>query len=54
MGTFGTIFDIGHPILAGFLIARLDYRLSFWIMAIMLLTAIPLFIATVKIKQAPA
>lgn len=57
MGTFGTIFDIGHaagPILAGFLIARLDYRLSFWIMAAMLLAAIPLFIATVKIKQAPA
>lgn len=57
MGTFGTIFDIGHaagPILAGFLIARLDYRLSFWIMATMLLAAIPLFIATVKIKQAPA
>ena len=57
MGTFGTIFDIGHaagPILAGFLIARLDYRLSFWIMAAMLLAAIPVFMATVKIKQAPA
>ena len=57
MGTFGTIFDIGHasgPILAGFLIARLDYLLAFWIMAAMLLAAIPLFVATVKIKQAPA
>jgi MFS family permease len=57
MGTFGTIFDIGHasgPILAGFLISRLDYLLAFWIMAAILLAAIPLFVATVKIKQAPA
>jgi MFS family permease len=57
MGTFGTIFDIGHasgPILAGILIARLDYLLTFWIMAAMLLAAIPLFIATVKMKPAPA
>lgn len=57
MGTFGTIFDIGHatgPILAGFLIARLDYLPAFWIMAAMLLAAIPLFVATVRIKQAPA
>ena len=57
MGTFGTIFDIGHasgPILAGILIARLNYLLTFWIMAAMLLAAIPLFIATVKMKPAPA
>lgn len=57
MGTFGTIFDIGHatgPILAGILIARLDYLLTFWIMAAMLLAAIPLFIATVKIEHVPA
>lgn len=57
MGAFGTIFDIGHaagPILAGVLIARIDYLLTFWIMAAILLAAIPLFIATVKIEQAPA
>ncbi|OIP49002.1 MAG: MFS transporter [Deltaproteobacteria bacterium CG23_combo_of_CG06-09_8_20_14_all_60_8] len=57
MGAFGTIFDIGHaagPILAGFLIARLDYRLTFGIMAAMLLAALPVFVATIKINQAPA
>jgi DHA1 family multidrug resistance protein-like MFS transporter len=30
MGTFGTIFDVGHasgPILAGLLIARFDYSM---------------------------
>jgi MFS family permease len=58
MGTFGTIFDIGHaagPILAGILIARLDYLQAFWIMAAMLLAAIPVFIATVTITaKSPA
>ncbi|MBI4689141.1 MAG: MFS transporter [Nitrospirae bacterium] len=32
MGTFGTIFDVGHasgPIVAGFLLARFDYFYSF-------------------------
>ncbi len=51
MGTFGTIFDIGHatgPILAGLLIARFDYLPTFWLMAAMLLAAIPVFMATVK------
>ncbi|MDI6744672.1 MAG: MFS transporter [Thermodesulfovibrionales bacterium] len=51
MGTFGTIFDIGHasgPILAGLLIARFDYLYSFWIMSTILLLAIPVFIANVK------
>ena len=51
MGTFGTIFDIGHasgPIFAGFLIARFDYRYSFWAMAAILLLSIPVFIAKVK------
>jgi MFS family permease len=53
MGTFGTIFDIGHasgPILAGFLIARFDYLYSFWIMAVILLLALPVFIVNVKLK----
>jgi len=54
MGTFGTIFDIGHaagPILAGFLIARFDYLYSFWIMSLLLLISVPFFIASVNIKQ---
>ena len=54
MGGFGTIFDIGHasgPILAGLLIARLGYLPTFWLMAAMLLAAIPLFMATVKINK---
>ncbi len=57
MGTFGTIFDIGHasgPILAGVLIAQLDYLYSFWILAAMLLVALPVFVVSVKIKREPA
>ncbi|MCK5286173.1 MAG: MFS transporter [Thermodesulfovibrionia bacterium] len=51
MGTFGTIFDIGHasgPILAGFLIAQYDYFYAFWIMSALLFIAIPVFILGVK------
>ena len=47
MGTFGTIFDVGHasgPILAGLLIARFDYFTSFVIMGALLLAAIPVFV----------
>jgi DHA1 family multidrug resistance protein-like MFS transporter len=54
MGTFGTIFDIGHasgPILAGFLIARYDYLYAFWFMAALLIVAIPLFITQVKVER---
>ncbi len=54
MGTFGTIFDIGHasgPILAGFLIARLDYLYSFWIMSAILVLAVPVFVQNVKIEN---
>lgn len=54
MGTFGTIFDIGHasgPILAGLLIARFDYLYSFWIMSAVLLVAVPIFIMNVKIAK---
>lgn len=54
MGTFGTIFDIGHasgPILAGFLIARYDYLYSFWIMSAILMISLPVFILTVHIKK---
>lgn len=51
MGTFGTIFDIGHasgPILAGVLIAHYDYQYAFVLMATLLVLAIPLFLVTVK------
>ncbi len=51
MGTFGTIYDIGHasgPILAGILIAQLDYLYAFWIMSAILLTSIPVFMIGVK------
>jgi MFS family permease len=55
MGTFGTIFDIGHasgPILAGLLIARFDYFTSFAIMAALLLLAIPVFVLGVNEDRA--
>jgi MFS family permease len=51
MGAFGTIFDIGHasgPILAGFLIARYSYQLSFWVMSAMLIAALPIFMMNVR------
>lgn len=47
MGTFGTIFDVGHasgPILAGLLLAHFDYFPSFVIMGLLLLAAIPVFV----------
>src|SRR5512139_2361094 len=54
MGTFGTIFDIGHasgPILAGFLLARVDFINAFLIMAGILVLAVPIFIMTVHVKE---
>jgi MFS family permease len=51
MGTFGTIFDIGHasgPILAGVLVARYDYLASFLFMAALLVVAVPVFVANVR------
>ncbi len=51
MGTFGTIFDIGHasgPILAGLLIARFDYLPAFLILAALLIVATPIFLVLVK------
>ena len=56
MGTFGTIFDIGHasgPILAGFLIARYDYLHAFWFMAALLVLAVPVFVMNVKLERSP-
>ncbi|MGC2061776.1 MAG: MFS transporter [Thermodesulfovibrionales bacterium] len=54
MGTFGTIFDIGHatgPILAGFLLASHSYLFSFWVMAAVLLLAAPVFVVTVRAEE---
>lgn len=53
MGTFGTIFDVGHatgPILAGFLLTRHGYLFSFWVMSAALVIAVPIFAMTVQIK----
>lgn len=50
MGTFGTIFDVGHasgPILAGILIARFDYLTSFLALACLIALAVPVFLAGV-------
>jgi len=50
MGTFGSIFDIGHasgPILAGFLLAHLSYQYSFLIIATLLILASFVFLLTV-------
>lgn len=54
MGTFGTIFDIGHasgPILAGYLIARFDYLYAFWSLSALLVLAVPVFILNVRIES---
>ncbi len=51
MGTFGTIYDVGHaagPIIAGLLLARMDYLPAFWIMAVAPLLSIPIFLWTVS------
>ncbi len=51
MGTFGTIFDVGHasgPILSGILIAQFDYLYAFWIISALLITSIPVFMLGVK------
>ncbi|HWR04120.1 MAG TPA: MFS transporter [Humidesulfovibrio sp.] len=54
MGTFGTIFDVGHasgPILGGLLVAALDFRLAFAALAVVLLAAIPVFLAGVSLDE---
>jgi len=51
MGTFGTIFDVGHasgPMLAGFLIAKIDYLPAFLIMGGILIAVLPVFVFAVK------
>jgi MFS family permease len=57
MGAFGTIFDVGHaagPILAGVLVAALDFGLAFGILALVLLAAIPVFVRGVRLDDEPA
>ena len=54
MGTFGTIFDIGHasgPILAGLLIARWGYLHAFWAMGAILLIGVPVFLLSVDVGR---
>ena len=56
MGTFGTIFDVGHasgPILGGLLVAAFDFRLAFAALAVVLLVAIPVFLAGVDLESNP-
>ena len=51
MGTFGTIFDIGHasgPIVTGLLVASLGYGPAFIIVASLLIFSVPMFLATVR------
>jgi len=50
MGTFGTIFDIGHasgPILAGIFIAKWGYLHAFWALGSIIAIAVPMFILVV-------
>ncbi len=58
MGTFGTIFDVGHasgPLLAGFLIGVVgsgtDYRIPFAIVASLLIVAALVFRAGVNVEE---
>jgi MFS family permease len=51
MGTFGTIFDIGHasgPIVTGLLVASLGYGPAFIIVASLLIFSVPMFLAAVR------
>lgn len=53
MGTFGTIFDVGHalgPIVAGVLIAHWGYAPAFSSLSVLLLSAIPGFIWGVRVQ----
>jgi len=57
MGAFGTIFDVGHasgPILGGLLVGWMGYQISFPLMAVVLLLAIPVFLKFVPKDEAHA
>ncbi len=54
MGTFGTLYDIGHasgPILAGLLLKHLNYTQSFLIIALILIIASMIFQITIHEKK---
>ncbi|MBF0516126.1 MAG: MFS transporter [Nitrospirae bacterium] len=56
MGTFGTIFDVGHasgPIVTGVLLAKFNnnYQYSFWILSSLVLFIIPVFVMTMRVKK---
>lgn len=51
MGTFGTIFDVGHasgPIVTGLLVASFGFGISFSIVAILLVLSLPVFLHYVR------
>lgn len=55
MGTFGTIFDIGHasgPIVTGLLVASLGYGPAFLLVAALLIASVPMFLVTVRKEPA--
>jgi len=57
MGAFGTIFDVGHasgPILAGLLVAWMGYKVSFPLMAAVLVIAVPVFLKNVPKEDSHA
>lgn len=57
MGTFGTIFDVGHaagPIVTGLLVASLGYGPAFVIVAALLVASVPVFLAIVREEPATA
>jgi MFS family permease len=54
MGVFGSLWDIGHasgPIIAGFLIAALDYRIAFSIVSVAILLTLLPFLASPAVRR---
>lgn len=55
-GNLRRIFDVGHasgPILGGLLVAAFDFRLAFAALAVVLVAAIPVFLAGVNLDETP-
>lgn len=56
MGTFGTIFDVGHasgPIVTGLLVASFGYGPAFAMVATLLCVSVPLFLHVVRKEPSP-
>lgn len=56
MGVFGSLWDIGHasgPLIAGILIASLGYRIAFLIMALIVLTALAIYLLGTRSTLTP-